>query len=136
MKKWDLILIFIILSEYVVCFAIAVHLNIFQFMLVGQVIPTVLLAILGGRIASLSKYKWLIIALVSIIYAVLMFILLNHIPIQIIENNTTQSSTSTFSFSRNIGFGTYFGLFLQQFVITTLITILLSIIKRIQMGKY
>ncbi|UEX89562.1 hypothetical protein [Staphylococcus ratti] len=136
MKKWDYILLVATVIAYVSCLLIMAKLNIFQFMLFGQVVPTVLLALLGARIASKTKYKWFIVFVVGIFYALLMYILLSYAPMQSIENNTNQSATSTFEFSKNIGFGTYLGLFFQQFILTAFITFLFRAIQKIKTNNF
>lgn len=103
MKKWDYVILALIISEYVFCFLVMGQMSIFRFMIFGQVLPAILLAILGARIASNYKFKWGIVGMMSILYAVLMYILLISAPMQMIENNTIQSGSSTFEFNREIG---------------------------------
>lgn len=136
MKKWDYVILALIISEYVFCFLVMGQMSIFRFMIFGQVLPAILLAILGARIASNYKFKWGIVGMMSILYAVLMYILLISAPMQMIENNTIQSGSSTFEFNREIGLKTYLGLFIQQFILTAFITVVIGVVKKIKAGEF
>ncbi|REH78799.1 hypothetical protein DOS68_03505 [Staphylococcus felis] len=65
-----------------------------------------------------------------------MYILLISAPMQMIENNTIQSGSSTFEFNREIGLKTYLGLFIQQFILTALITVVIGVVKKIKAGEF
>ncbi|MBU6113978.1 hypothetical protein [Mammaliicoccus lentus] len=100
--KINSIIIFILMLEIAFSLIFINNLNIFQHMLFVQLIPSFLLAIFIGRGASGKKLFWLYIIVGSILYSIMMYILLLVTPMDVIENNTVQSSTSIFEFNKTI----------------------------------
>ncbi|MEB7780806.1 hypothetical protein NGB30_09640 [Mammaliicoccus fleurettii] len=101
-----------------------------------EIMPSLLLAILIGRVAYGKKLLWLYMLIGSIIYAILEYILITITPMQIIENNTIQSSTSVFEFSKNIKITTYFGMFIQSFLLSSFVVLIIKVIKKIKKGEF
>lgn len=134
--KINLIIIFILIIEIILSLIFMSKFNIFQHMLLVQIIPSILLAILIGRIASGKKLYWFYIFLGSCIYIVLMYILIENTPMDVIESNTVQSNTSVFEFNKSIGFASYIGFFIQEFLLSSFVALILKIIKKINEGRF
>lgn len=134
--KINFIIIVIFVSEVVLSIIFINDLNIFQHMLFIQIIPSLLLAILIGKVTYGKKLFWLYILIGSIIYAILEYILITITPMHVIENNTIQSSTSVFEFNKNIKITTYFGLFIQEFLLSSFVALIIKIIKKIKEGEF
>ncbi|WP_239751195.1 hypothetical protein [Mammaliicoccus sp. H-M34] len=134
--KINFIIIFIFVSELVLSIIFMSDFNIFQHMLFIEIIPSLLLAILIGRVAYGKKLFWLYILIGSIIYAILEYILITITPMQVIENNTIQSSTSVFEFSKNIKITTYFGMFIQTFLLSSFVVLIIKVINKIKKGEF
>ncbi|MEB7725425.1 hypothetical protein [Mammaliicoccus fleurettii] len=130
------IIIFIFVSELVLSIIFMSDFNIFQHMIFIEIMPSLLLAILIGRVAYGKKLLWLYMLIGSIIYAILEYILITITPMQIIENNTIQSSTSVFEFSKNIKITTYFGMFIQSFLLSSFVVLIIKVIKKIKKGEF
>lgn len=135
-SKIDIVLLCLVITEFGVCFLLLPQLTIFQFMLLGQVVPSVVLAILAGRLLVGSQYKWFLLPLFAALYAFLMFAILQVAPFDVIENNTVQSSTSVFQFNREVQFGTYVGFFLQEFLMGAFAVMIAGIFRRIKQGSF
>lgn len=135
-SKVDMLLVCFVIIEFGVCFLLLPQLTIFQFMLLGQVVPSVVLAILAGRLLAGSQYKWILLPLFAALYAFLMFALLQVVPFDVIENNTVQSSTSVFQFNREVQFGTYVGFFLQEFLMGAFAVMIAGIFRKIKQGSF
>ncbi|MCS4486254.1 hypothetical protein [Staphylococcus americanisciuri] len=136
LTKLELIMILILAIEFTVCLIIMEHLTIFQYMIFVQIIPSFISAIVIGNVAARSKYKWLIIPLFSIVFVIVIFLILQITPISTIENNTVQSKTSVILFNRNMKFSTYFGLFFQEFILSTFIVLIIGVFRKIKGGKF
>ncbi|OOV77473.1 hypothetical protein B2G86_05745 [Mammaliicoccus fleurettii] len=136
MMKINSIIIFIFVSELVLSIIFMSDFNIFQHMIFIEIMPSLLLAILIGRVAYGKKLLWLYMLIGSIIYAILEYILITITPMQIIENNTIQSSTSVFEFSKNIKITTYFGMFIQSFLLSSFVVLIIKVIKKIKKGEF
>ncbi|MBO3063777.1 hypothetical protein [Mammaliicoccus fleurettii] len=134
--KINSIIIFIFVSELVLSIIFMSDFNIFQHMIFIEIMPSLLLAILIGRVAYGKKLLWLYMLIGSIIYAILEYILITITPMQIIENNTIQSSTSVFEFSKNIKITTYFGMFIQSFLLSSFVVLIIKVIKKIKKGEF
>lgn len=134
--KLDKFIFLILIGEYISCLIIMSNLNIFQFMVMAQIIPTILIAVLAANVASRSTFKWLITFAASVCYTGIMFFLLYQAPIQTIENNTVQDPSSIFTFNKEIGFATYIGLFIQQFILIAFMNFIINIIQKIKMNKF
>ena len=117
LTKIDKIFSCLLIVEFSTCFIVLENLNIFQFMLFVQIIPSILLALLSGSISSRSKHSWVLLIIFGIIYTLMMFGIFRVTPMTLIEQNTIQSETSVFTFNRNLQLGTYLGFFLQEFLL-------------------
>ena len=60
LTKIDKIFSCLLIVEFSTCFIVLENLNIFQFMLFVQIIPSILLALLSGSISSRSKHSWVL----------------------------------------------------------------------------
>ena len=129
--KINSIIIFILMLEIAFSLIFINNLNIFQHMLFVQLIPSFLLAIFIGRGASGKKLFWLYIIVGSILYSIMMYILLLVTPMDVIENNTVQSSTSIFEFNKTIKFTTYLGFFIQELLLSSFVVLIIKIIRKI-----
>lgn len=134
--KINFIIKFIFVFEIVLSIIFMSDLNIFQHMLFIQIIPSLLLAMLIGRLAYGKKSFWLYILIGSIIYAILEYILITITPMDVIENNTIQSSSSVFEFNKNIKLTTYFGMFIQTFLLSSFVVLIIKIINKIKKGEF
>lgn len=134
--KINSIIVFILVTEITLSMIFLRTFNIFQHMLFVQVIPSILLAIFVGRVASGKKLYWLYIFIGSTVYAILMYILISLTPMSVIENNTVQSSTSVFEFNKDIKFTTYLGFFIQEFLISSFVALIIKIMKQIREGRF
>lgn len=136
LTKIDKIFSCLLIVEFSTCFIVLENLNIFQFMLFVQIIPSILLALLSGSISSRSKHSWVLLIIFGIIYTLMMFGIFRVTPMTLIEQNTIQSETSVFTFNRNLQLGTYFGFFLQEFLLGAFIYTISKIFGRIKQGKF
>lgn len=134
--KINLIIIFISVIEIVLSVVFMSKFNIFQHMIFVQMLPSFLLAILIGRVASGKKLYWLYIIVGSMLYAILAYMLISITPMDVIENNTIQSSTSTFEFNKTIKFTTYLGFFIQEFLLSSFVALIIKIIIKINKGRF
>lgn len=135
-RKIELLVAIVLILEFIVCILMLNHLTIFQYMLFVQVLPSVLLAIIAGNIAARNKYTWLILVVFGLIHMLMMFAILRVTPMTLIEKNTIQSETSVFAFNRNLQPGTYFGFFLQEFLLGAFITTIAKIFRRVKQGMF
>ena len=101
LTKIDKIFSCLLIVEFSTCFIVLENLNIFQFMLFVQIIPSILLALLSGSISSRIKHSWVLLIMFGMIYALMMFGIFRVTPMTLIEQNTIQSETSVFTFNRN-----------------------------------
>ena len=136
LTKMDKISSCLLIVEFSTCFIVLENLNIFQFMLFVQIIPSILLALLSGSISSRSKHSWVLLIIFGIIYTLMMFGIFRVTPMTLIEQNTIQSETSVFTFNRNLQLGTYLGFFLQEFLLGAFIYTISKIFGRIKQGKF
>lgn len=136
LTKIDKIFSCLLIVEFSTCFIVLENLNIFQFMLFVQIIPSILLALLSGSISSRSKHSWGLLIIFGIIYTLMMFGIFRVTPMTLIEQNTIQSETSVFTFNRNLQLGTYLGFFLQEFLLGAFIYTISKIFGRIKQGKF
>ena len=136
LTKIDKIFSCLLIVECSTCFIVLENLNIFQFMLFVQIIPSILLALLSGSISSRSKHSWVLLIIFGIIYTLMMFGIFRVTPMTLIEQNTIQSETSVFTFNRNLQLGTYLGFFLQEFLLGAFIYTISKIFGRIKQGKF
>ena len=136
LTKIDKIFSCLLIVEFSTCFIVLENLNIFQFMLFVQIIPSILLALLSGSISSRSKHSWVLLIIFGMIYALMMFGIFRVTPMTLVEQNTIQSETSVFTFNRNLQLGTYLGFFLQEFLLGAFICIISKIFGRIKQGKF
>lgn len=136
LTKIDKIFSCLLIVEFSTCFIVLENLNIFQFMLFVQIIPSILLALLSGSISSRSKHSWVLLIIFGIIYTLMMFGIFRVTPMTLIEQNTIQSETSVFTFNRNLQLGTYFGFFVQEFLLGAFIYTISKIFGRIKQGKF
>ena len=134
--KINSIIIFILMLEIAFSLIFINNLNIFQHMLFVQLIPSFLLSIFIGRGASGKRLFWLYIIVGSILYSIMMYILLLVTPMDVIENNTVQSSTSIFEFNKTIKFTTYLGFFIQEFLLSSFVVLIIKIIRKINLGRF
>ncbi|WP_301421030.1 hypothetical protein [Mammaliicoccus lentus] len=134
--KINLLIIFISVIEIVLSVVFMSKFNIFQHMIFVQMLPSFLLAILIGRVASEKKLYWLYIIVGSMLYAILAYMLISITPMDVIENNTIQSSTSTFEFNKTIKFRTYLGFFIQGFLLSSFVALIIKIIRKINKGRF
>lgn len=135
-RKIELLVMIVLILEFIACFLMLNHLTIFQYMLFVQVVPSVLLATIAGNIAARSKYTWLILVVFGLIHMLMMFAILRVTPMTLIEKNTIQSETSVFAFNRNLRLGTYFGFFLQEFLLGAFIATIVKTFRRIKQGTF
>ena len=136
LTKIDKIFSCLLIVEFSTCFIVLENLNIFQFMLFVQIIPSILLALLSGSISSRSKHSLVLLIIFGIIYTLMMFGIFRVTPMTLIEQNTIQSETSVFTFNRNLQLGTYLGFFLQEFLLGAFIYTISKIFGRIKQGKF
>ena len=136
LTKIDKIFSCLLIVEFSTCFIVLENLNIFQFMLFVQIIPSILLALLSGSISSRSKHSWVLLIIFGIIYTLMMFGIFRVTPMTLIEQNTIQSETSVFTFNRNLQLGTYLGFFFQEFLLGAFIYTISKIFGRIKQGKF
>ena len=136
LTKIDKIFSCLLIVEFSTCFIVLENLNIFQFMLFVQIIPSILLALLSGSISSRIKHSWVLLIIFGMIYTLMMFGIFRVTPMTLIEQNTIQSETSVFTFNRNLQLGTYFGFFLQEFLLGAFIYTISKIFGRIKQGKF
>ncbi|EOT39136.1 hypothetical protein [Enterococcus columbae] len=136
MKKLDFFLLISGILEMVVCFYLLNKLTIFQFMFFAQILPSLLLALFMGRIASQMKKKWMLLVLSGIVYAGLMYILIKYTPMSTIEANTVQSASSVFEFNKNIQFGSYVGFFIQEIFLTAFVMLMVKVFNKIKLGAF
>lgn len=136
LTKIDKIFSCLLIVEFSTCFIVLENLNIFQFMLFVQIIPSILLALLSGSISSRIKHSWVLLIIFGMIYTLMMFGIFRVTPMTLIEQNTIQSETSVFTFNRNLQLGTYFGFFLQEFLLGAFICTISKIFRRIKQGKF
>lgn len=136
LTKIDKIFSCLLIVEFSTCFIVLENLNIFQFMLFVQIIPSILLALLSGSISSRSKHSWVLLIIFGMIYTLMMFGIFRVTPMTLIEQNTIQSETSVFTFNRNLQLGTYLGFFLQEFLLGAFIYTISKIFGRIKQGKF
>ena len=136
LTKTELVFTILLVLEFTICFLMLEHFNIFQFMLFVQIIPSVLLAFVAGNIASRNKYTWIILIVFGIIHALMMFAIFRVTPMTLIEQNTIQSETSVFTFNRDLQFGTYFGFFLQEFLLGAFVSTISKIFRRVKQGRF
>ncbi|HIS18250.1 hypothetical protein IR128_05425 [Staphylococcus lentus] len=66
----------------------------------------------------------------------MMYILLLVTPMDVIENNTVQSSTSIFEFNKTIKFTTYLGFFIQELLLSSFVVLIIKIIRKINLGRF
>src|SRR5699024_12693739 len=95
-----------------------------------------LLVIFIGRGSSCKILFCFFIIVVSILYSIMMYILLLVTPMDVIENNTVQSSTSIFEFNKTIKFTTYLGFFIQEFLLSSFVVLIIKIIRKINLGRF
>ena len=131
--KIDRVFSLLLIVEFTICFFTLDNFNLFQFMLFVQIIPSILLALLSGSISSRSKHSWVLLIIFGIIYALMMFGIFRVTPM---TQNTIQSETSVFTFNRNLQLETYFGFFLQEFLLGAFICTISKIFGRIKQGKF
>ncbi|WP_323703542.1 hypothetical protein [Mammaliicoccus sp. Dog046] len=136
LTKINTIIIALLVIEIMLSMIFMSTFNIFQHMLLVQIVPSILLAILIGRIAYGKKLYWIYIILGSIIYTALMYVLITNTPMSVIENNTVQSNTSVFEFNKNIRFITYLGFFIQEFLIASFVFLIIKVIRKIKEGRF
>ena len=136
LTKIDKIFSCLLIVEFSTCFIVLENLNIFQFMLFVQIIPSILLALLSGSISSRSKHSWVLLIIFGMIYTLMMFGIFRVTPMTLIEQNTIQSETSVFTFNRNLQLGTYLGFFVQEFLLGAFIYTISKIFGRIKQGKF
>ena len=134
--KIDGVFSLLLIVEFTICFFTLDNFNLFQFMLFAQIIPSIVLALLSGSISSRSKHSWVLLIIFGIIYALMMFGIFRVTPMTLIEQNTIQSETSVFTFNRNLQLGTYFGFFLQEFLLGAFICTISKCFGRIKQGKF
>ncbi|MFS9035152.1 hypothetical protein QM885_09050 [Streptococcus mitis] len=136
LTKIDKIFSCLLIVEFSTCFIVLENLNIFQFMLFVQIIPSILLALLSGSISSRIKHSWVLLIIFGMIYTLMMFGIFRVTPMTLIEQNTIQSETSVFTFNRNLQLGTYLGFFVQEFLLGAFIYTISKIFGRIKQGKF
>ena len=136
LTKIDKIFSCLLIVEFSTCFIVLENLNIFQFMLFVQIIPSILLALLSGSISSRIKHIWVLLIIFGMIYTLMMFGIFRVTPMTLIEQNTIQSETSVFTFNRNLQLGTYLGFFVQEFLLGAFIYTISKIFGRIKQGKF
>lgn len=136
LSKFEYMLLLLITTEFILCFLRINHLTIFQYMIFVQIIPSFLAALFIGILAARSRFKWLVILTGSIIFVIVIFSILSVTPIETIENNTVQSKTSVIVFNRNMKIGTYFGLLFQEFLLSTIVLMIITLFNRIKSGKF
>lgn len=134
--KTELVFTILLIIEFTICFFMLEYFSIFQFMLFVQIIPSLLLAFVAGSVASKNNHGWLILIAFGIIHALMMFAIFKVTPMSVIEQNTIQSETSVFTFNRNLQFGTYFGFFLQEFLLGAFISTISKIFRKINQGRF
>lgn len=136
LKIFDKILLAVLVVTLGGSYLLLNSLTVFQYMFFIQIFPSILLAIIGGRLAVKSKYKWTLVFITSIIYALVTFVFISVTPMDVIEGNTIQSKTSVFTFNREIQATTYLGLFIQEYVMTAVVVIIGSILLKIKSNKF
>ena len=135
-NRLDFFLILSCMVEMMCCLYFLNQLTIFQFMFFAQILPSLLLALIMGRIANRVPNKVLILTLSGVIYSCAMYVLMKHTPMVAIEANTVQSATSVFEFNREIHFVSYVGFFLQEFFLTAFVMIMTKVFNKIKLGIF
>ncbi len=135
-NRLDLFLILSCMIEMMCCLYFLNQLTIFQFMFFAQILPSLLLALIMGRIANRVPNKVLILTISGVIYSCAMYVLMKHTPMVAIEANTVQSATSVFEFNREIHFVSYVGFFLQEFFLTAFVMIMTKVFNKIKLGIF
>ncbi len=135
-NRLDLFLILSCMVEMMCCLYFLNQLTIFQFMFFAQILPSLLLALIMGRIANRVPNKVLILTISGVIYSCAMYVLMKHTPMVAIEANTVQSATSVFEFNREIHFVSYVGFFLQEFFLTAFVMIMTKVFNKIKLGIF
>lgn len=137
LKMFDKILLMILLVTLGASYLLLNSLTIFQYMFFIMLLPSIILALVGGRLAAKSRYVWIIIIFItSVIYTLEMYGFTIITNMDLIESNTVQSKTSVFTFNRHIDNSMYVGLFIQQFIITAFVMVIGKVLLKIKNNKF
>lgn len=132
-SKLNLVILVLLAVEFIWFFFNLIHLTIFQYMFFIQILPSFLLAILLGRLASQTKglLSFLLLVLGAMLFAILLYKVMQVTPQDVIEQNTVQSSTALFQFNREITVGTYIGFFVQELLLSSFVLLICRLYQRL-----